>query len=130
MKKLIKTVEGADCKIFGIKNHQRYLIANATPRIEIYQNITSVNVLGKNTSQIKTYEFSLIICPDPEIDSRIDCDILNDVGCFDLTMFLKRKDDVFVPFEFRGLANFDIDQYEDWVFRVDDLEVTKELIVL
>ena len=130
MKNLIKSIEGAECKVCAIKNNQRLFIAYAVPKIEVYQINSKVNVLGKTTSQIKTYEFSLIICPDPKIDNGSGGGRLNGVAFFDLNMLLKRNDGIFVPFEFRGLTDFDIDQFKDWIFRVDDHEMTRKLIEL
>ena len=119
MKTLIKTLEGADCEIFAVKNHQRFFIGKATPTIEIYQS---------DTTPIKTYDFSLI-CPKFEFDSGIGYDSLDGLFCFDMKMFIKRKDDVFVPFEFYGLTSFSIEASDEWVFKVNDYELTRKLIV-
>jgi len=130
MKKLFKTIDGADCEIYAIKNHQRVFIGKATPTIEIYQNITEVDVLGKTSSQCKTYEFSLIICSDPELDKKITPDFLDGLTHFDLKTLLKNKDNVFIPFEFAGLAKFTIEEYNKWIFDVNNYDLTKILIDL
>ena len=127
MKELIKTIDGSDCRIFAIKNHQRFFLGTAAPTVEIYQNITEVKILGRTSSQYKTYEFSVIICSNPEIVREIEFEGLNH---FELKMLLKRKDDVFVPFEFAGLTDFSIDAFEKWIFNVNDYELTQKLILL
>ena len=128
MKKLIKTIEGAECKIFAIKNHQRLPIGEAMPIIEIYQNVTEVRTLSGRRSQCKTYEFSLIICSDVKLGGGIQLEVLDGISCFDIKTLLKRKDDVFVPFEFASLVNFNIDSHAKWIFDLDDYELTKKLI--
>jgi hypothetical protein len=117
MKKLIKTLEVADCEIFAVKNHQRFFIGKATPTIEIYQH---------DTTPIKTYDFSLI-CPKFEFDSGIGCDSLDGLFCFDMKMLIKRKDNVFIPFEFYGLTNFSIGTSDEWVFKVSNYELTHKI---
>jgi len=124
MKKLIKTIDGMDCAIFAIKNHQRVFVGLTTLVVEIYQNITKMNTL----SQCKTYEFSLIIGDSPELSKSIRPDFLNNLSHFDIKMLLKRKDDIFVPFEFAGLERFTIESHGSWVFESHNYELTKKLI--
>jgi len=127
-KNLIKTIEGADCKIFAVKNHQRFFVGKATPKIEIYQNVTEVEVLGKVSSEYKTYEFSVIICSNPELAEKIRHDFLSGVSYFDLETRIKQKNNAFIPFEFNGLTSFSIDEFDEWVFNVDDYELTQRLL--
>ena len=103
---------------------------SGTPTIEIYQNSTEVNVLGKTPSQYKSYEFSLVICSNHELDSKIQPEFLDGLSHFDLKMLLKQKDDTFIPFELAGLAKFTIEAYAKWVFDVNNYEITQKLIAL
>jgi hypothetical protein len=128
MKRLIKTIEGAECEIFVVKNHRRLFVGKAVPTIEIYQNVTDVSILGKTKSQSKTYEFSLIVCSDPELDKTMESGVLDGLSHFDLATVIKRKDGVFAPFDFHGLTDFSIEAFDRWIFNVNDYEVTKTLL--
>jgi hypothetical protein len=128
MKKLIKTIDGAECEIYAVKNHQRFFVGKATPTIEIYQRVNDVETLGKVSSQYKIYEFSLIICSNPELDRKIQLDCLEGISYFDLKTLVRRKDDIFVSFEFAGLTDFSIDVYDEWIFNVNDYALTQKLI--
>jgi len=130
MKTLIKTIAGADCEIFAVKHHQRFRVGSATPTVEIYQNSTQMPVLGQPGGQIKTYEFSLIICPNPELDSLLHEGLLDETTIFDLKMLLQREDEVFIPFELAGLTEFSISTLGKWEFFVNDPTVTKALLTL
>ena len=130
MRKLYKTIEGADCEVFAIRNHQRIRVGKATPTVEIYQNVTEVPITGSAASRFKTYEFSLIICSNPELANGIGRDEIEALTCFDLKMLLMREDETFVPFEIDALTDFDIDVFDKWVFNVNDHEVTKALMAL
>lgn len=130
MKTLIKTLECSNGEIFVIKHHQRHYVGISTPKIEIYQNKTEVKTLGNGAGKFKTYEFSFIICPDPELDKLIKPDWENGIESFELKMTIKNHNDVFIPYEFAGLTDFCIESYKEWIFNVNDYELTQKLINL
>jgi hypothetical protein len=128
MKKLIKTINGAECEIFAIKNHQRIYVGKAASIVEVYQNAAQVKVLGNTETQYKTYEFALIICSGLEFENGIPPDFSGEISHFDITMLLQRKDKVFVPFGFYGLTDFSVQEPQKWVFNVDNRELTRKLL--
>ncbi|MDR1193794.1 MAG: hypothetical protein LBK98_06500 [Peptococcaceae bacterium] len=129
MKRLIKTIEGADREIYAIHRHRRLFVGKATPKIEIYQVSAEVKTIGGVHGQREAYEFSLIICSDTEMDWKMTDELPGDLSHFDLKMLLPREDAVFIPFELAGLTNVSMKPGR-WVFEVNAYEITQELLAM
>lgn len=129
MKKLIKTISGQSCEVYAISHHNRILMGNAIPKIEIYENSVEVPTIGTNKIHCRHTTLSICICSNPELGSSMTDEIINGLIGFDLSMLLQRKDGVFVPFMLHGVSNADISQ-EQWVFEITDLETVNKLLAL
>lgn len=129
MKKLIKTISGQSCEVYAISHHNRVIIGEATPTIEVYENSVEVSTLGTNNIRCKNTYFSIAICPNPKMNKGITEDILQGITSFDLSMLLPRKDDVFVPFALYDVSSAELTQ-EQWVFEVTDTETVRKLLAL
>lgn len=129
MKKLIKTICGQSCEIYAISHHNRILVGNAIPNIEIYENSVEVPTIGTNSIRCKRTTLSICICSNPEMNSSITDEIIKGITAFDLSMLLRRKDDVFVPFALHGVSQAEISS-EQWVFEITDSEVINKLLAL
>lgn len=129
MKKLIKTISGQSCEVYAISHHNRYLIGEAVPKIEIYENSVEVPTIGTNSIRCKNTTLSICICPNPKMNVGISDEILNGLTSFDLSMLLPRKDNVLIPFELHGISSAELSP-EQWVFEITDSETVKKLLAL
>lgn len=127
MKKLIETISGADCEIYGILHHERILLGKAMPQVEIYEDCTTMPILGAGIC-CKRREFSIIFCPDPEME--LTPEQMRGLTAFDLSMWLPRSaDGVLVPFAVCGVSATELSP-EKWIFTVEDAEAVKRLKAL
>lgn len=129
MKELIKTINGQSCEVYAISHHNRVLVGKAVPNIEIYENSVDVPTIGTNSIRYKRTHFSIVICPNPEMDAGITEEVLRGLTAFDLSMLLPRKDEVFVPFALYGVSAADLSP-DRWVFEITDPETVRKLLTL
>lgn len=129
MKKLIKTISGQSCEVYGIFHHNRLLMGKSVPVIEIYENSVEVPTIGTNSIRYKHTTLSICICPNPKMSADITNEILNGLTTFDLLMSLPRKDGVVVPFELYDVSSAELSP-EQWVFEITDSETVKKLLSL
>lgn len=129
-KRLIDTINGQSCEVYAISHHNRIRVGCATPEIEIYENAVKVPTIGTNTIQYKRTYFTIVICPDPEMDAEMTADVLKGLTAFDLSMLLPRKgDETFVPFMVYGAYAADLSP-DHWVFEITDYETVRKLLTL
>lgn len=129
MRKLIKTISGQDCEVFAIRHHSRIQVGKAAPDIEVYEDSVEVPTIGTSVIRRKSTFFSVIICPDPEMDADMTEDMLRGLTSFDLALLLPRGDGTLVPFTIYGVYDAELDP-DKWVFRVKDPETLKKLLEL
>ena len=129
MKKLIKTISGQSCDVYGISHHNRLLMGKSVPQIEIYENSIEVPTIGTNKIQCKHTTLSICACPNPETKIDMADEKLNGLSAFDLSMLLYRKDGVVVPFDLYGISSAELTP-EQWVFEITDAETVKRLLAL
>lgn len=128
MKKLKKSIEGASCEIYSVVHHQRLQVGSAVPLIEIYDDPMEVPLLNDGTG-VKHMMFSIIICPDPEMDRMITEELLRGLTSFDISMMLPRKDDVLVPVKLYDINSVELESHR-WVFEVTDQKTVDMLMDL
>lgn len=128
MKKLKKSIEGASCEIYSVVHHQRLPVGSAVPLIEIYDDPMEVPLLNDGTG-VKHMMFSIIICPDPEMDRMITEELLRGLTSFDISMMLPRKDDVLVPVKLYDINSVELESHR-WVFEVTDQKTVDMLMDL
>lgn len=128
MKKLKKSIEGASCEIYSVVHHQRLPVGSAVPLIEIYDDPMEVPLLNEGTG-VKHMMFSIIICPDPEMDRMMTKELLQGLTSFDLSMMLPRKDDVLVPVKLYDISSVELESHR-WVFEVTDQKTVDMLMEL
>lgn len=130
MEKLINTINGQSCEVFAISHHNRIKVGDATPEVEIYEHSVEVPTIGTNSIRYKRTYFTIVICPNPEMDAEMTADVLNGLRAFDLSMLLPRKkDEVFVPFMIYGAQAADLSP-DRWVFEITDRETVQKLLAL
>lgn len=128
-KRLTKTINGKDCEIYAISHHKCLKVGKAEPDIEIYENIAEVPTIGANTIQQKKTYFSIVVCPNPEMDESITDEVLRGLTAFDMTMYLPNKKDVYVPFDLYGVCAAKLSP-DRWEFEVTDPEIVRKLLTL
>lgn len=130
MEKLINTINGQSCEVFAISHHNRIKVGDATPEVEIYEHSVEVPTIGTNSIRYKRTYFTIVICPNPEMDAEMTADVLNGLRAFDLSMLLPRKkDEVLVPFMIYGAQAADLSP-DRWVFEITDRETVQKLLAL
>ena len=83
--------------------------------------------IGTSSIRYKRTYFSIVICPDPEMDLKMTNDIVQGLTAFDLSMLLPRKGDSgFVPFTVCGAYAAELSP-ERWVFEITDYETIERL---
>ena len=129
MKKLIKAIVGQDCEIYAISHHNRLMVGKATPNVEVYENSQKVPTIGNNQIQYKNTYFSIVICPNTDMDKAITEDILKDLKEFELLMYLPDKKGVLVPFNLYGVNVAELSD-KQWIFDITDKETVNKLLAL
>ncbi len=127
--KAIKTINGHSCDIYAICHHDRLPMGKAVPTIEVYERADEVRLLGSNGCRRKKTYFSIVLCPDPEMDARMTEDVLRGLITFDLIMELPRGDGTVAPFKIFGVTDAELSQ-EQWEFRVSDWQTVRQLLAL
>ncbi len=123
MERLIKTIEGTDCEIYAIRHHNRELIGEAVPVVEVYEKTIELPMLGKGVRK-KNYYFSVVLC----ISDELKDEAAEGLMCFELSMYLPRiKDGVFVKLDLCAVSVGEIEPGR-WQFTVDDYETVKKLL--
>lgn len=129
MKKLIKAIVGQDCEIYAISHHNRLMVGKATPNVEVYENSQKVPTIGNNQIQYKNTYFSIVICPNTDMDKAITEDILKDLKEFELLMYLPDKRGILVPFNLYGVNVAELSD-KQWIFDITDKETVNKLLAL
>lgn len=129
MRKLVKTIEGRDCEVFAIHHHDRIPVGKADPTVAVYEDNTEVPALGRNSIRHKKAFFSIVICPDPEMETGMTEEMLRGLTAFDLQMWLPCRDDTYAAFMVYGVADVDLAP-DRWEFRINDKETLAKLLAL
>ncbi|MBQ8765412.1 MAG: hypothetical protein IJZ16_01280 [Clostridia bacterium] len=129
MKKLIKTINGQSCEVYAISHHNRLMMGEATPSIEVYEDSVEVPTIGTNNIRYKSTYFSIAICPNVKMNMNITAEAMQGITFFDLYMLLPRKDGVYVPFTLYGVSVAEISP-EQWTFEITDQETVQNLLAL
>jgi hypothetical protein len=129
MKCLYKSFKAFNGKLFAIMNGQRILIAECSPRIEVWKHTNELPILGKG-SGIKAYKISIVFCEDDnsELKKYVDMDKLMGISSFELvTDVLKENGEEMVHMQLKNMTQTDIELYGDWTFNLDVVE-TNEIL--
>jgi hypothetical protein len=126
---LKKTIDGASCDIFAVIHHQRLRVGSAVPVIEVYEDSVEVPTIGSNSIRYKRTCFSVIVCPDPEMDEEMTAEKFFGLMSFDLSLKIPRKDEVIVPFLIYEAASVELSP-ECWKFEISDQEMVRKLLAL
>ena len=81
---LLKTIPLSDGKLYATTGGMRCLLASTVPVLEVYENETTVPILGKGR-QVKKRSYSLVLRKDSEFTREVDLEYLQSVTAFDLT---------------------------------------------
>ena len=123
---LLQTIQLSDGELYATTNNRRCLLSTTVPVLEVYENETTVPILGKGR-QIKKMSYSLVLCKDSEFTREVDLEYLQSVTAFDLTAQVQRTDGVFEVITFNNIEPESIQTGGDWVFNAPVTERMKEL---
>ena len=130
MERLIDSINGETCEIYAISHHNRIKVGTAAPEVKIYEHAVEVPTIGTRSIRYKRTYFTVVICPNPEMDAGMTEELLHGLQAFDLSMLLPRKKDgVFVPFDIYGAYAADISP-DCWMFEIMDQETVRKLLAL
>ena len=124
---LLKTIPLSDGRLYATTGGMRCLLASTVPVLEVYENETTVPILGKDR-QIKKMSYSLMLCKDSEFTREVDIEYLQSVTAFDLTAQVQRADGVFEVITFNNIEPESIQSDGDWVFNAPVTERMNELL--
>ena len=99
---LLKTIPLSDGRLYATTGGMRCLLASTVPVLEVYENETTVPILGKGR-QVKKRSYSLVLCKDSEFTREVDLEYLQSVTAFDLTAQVQRADGVFEVITFNNI---------------------------
>lgn len=129
MKRLVKTLIGANGRLYNVQNGNRTLLAQCVPKIEIYEEIAYIPALGSGTKVIKRH-ISLVLCGELELTQKVDAEFFRTVTGFDLSADFQRTDGVFETLFFDALIPEELDLDGEWTFWLrDNPEVLKRLLM-
>lgn len=123
---LLKTIPLSDGRLYATTGGMRCLLASTVPVLEVYENETTVPILGKGR-QIKKMSYSLVLCKDSEFTREVDIEYLQSVTAFDLTAQVQRADGVFEVITFNNIEPESIQSDGDWVFNAPVTERMKSV---
>ena len=123
---LLKTIPLSDGKLYATTGGMRCLLASTVPVLEVYENETTVPILGKGR-QVKKRSYSLVLRKDSEFTREVDLEYLQSVTAFDLMAQMQRADGVFEVITFNNIEPESIQTGGDWVFNAPVTERMKEL---
>lgn len=112
---LLQTIQLSDGELYATTNNRRCLLSTTVPVLEVYENETTVPILGKGR-QVKKRSYSLVLCKDSEFTREVDLEYLQSVTAFDLTAQVQRADGVFEVITFNNIEPESIQMGGDWVF--------------
>ena len=112
---LLKTIPLSDGRLYATADGMRCLLASTVPVLEVYENETTVPILGKGR-QIKKMSYSLVLCKDSEFTREVDNEYLKNITAFDLTAQAQREDGIFEVIRFNNLDLESIEPNGEWVF--------------
>ena len=119
---LIKTIdEIRDCRIYGIIENNRYLIATSNAKIEIYKKEISLN-----GNKIKKYYASLIICNDIIAKMELDDKKLLNILKFEISIELYGKNEIYNKIQFNQLSGIEVED-DTWTFEILDNDLVIKL---
>ena len=119
---LIKTIdEIRDCRIYGIIENNRYLIATSNAKIEIYKKEISLN-----GNKIKKYYASLIICNDIIAKMELDDKKLLNILKFEISIELYGKNEIYNKIQFNQLSGIEVED-DTWTFEILDNDLIIKL---
>ena len=121
---LLKTIPLSDGRLYATTGGMRRLLASTVPVLEVYENETTVPILG-NGRQIKKRSYSLVLCKDNEFTREVDNEYLKNITAFDLTTQVQRADGVFEVITFNNIEPESIQTGGDWVFNAPVTERMK-----
>lgn len=128
MKRLVKTLIGANGRFYVVRNWSRMLLAQYVPKIEIYEESEPIQIMGTN-GMIKKRRASLVLCGEAELTREVNMEFFRMVTGFDLSADFQRTDGVFETLFFDALIQEEIDLDGDWTFWMrDDPDVLKRLL--
>ena len=111
-------------KTIPLSDGKRCLLASTVPVLEVYENETTVPILGKGR-QVKKRSYSLVLRKDSEFTREVDLEYLQSVTAFDLTAQVQRADGVFEVITFNNIEPESIRSDGDWVFNAPVTERMK-----
>ena len=121
---LLKTIPLSDGRLYATTGGMRCLLASTVPVLEVYENETTVPILGKGR-QVKKRSYSLVLRKDSEFTREVDIEYLQSVTAFDLTAQVQRADGVFEVITFNNIEPESINPDGDWVFNAPVTERMK-----
>lgn len=128
-KRLIKTLYFENGELYTVTQGRRVLLAGCAPKIEIYEHLSDVPVLGRSCA-IKEWKVSIVICDGMDFTRRVDVDFLKTVTQFDLSADIQRTDGVYENIVFDNLIPSEIDLSNSWVFGTENQAILKKLLAL
>ena len=123
---LLKTIPLSDGRLYATAGGMRRLLASTVPVLEVYENETTVPILGKGR-QVKKRSYSLVLCKDSEFTREVDNEYLQSITAFDLTAQVQRADGVFEVITFNNIEPESIQSDGDWVFNAPVTERMKSV---
>lgn len=129
MERLLLTLPSEHGELFYVTAGRRVLLANCTPRIEIYEHASEFSTIGG--TGIKRIYAALTLCGKPAFTRPVDEAFLKKVDSFDLSSDIQRKDGIYEVFHFRNIQPHNIEIDGEWVFALNEKqELLRKLLTL
>ena len=131
MKRLLRTIPCERGKIYYSYQGNRYLLAECEPEIEIYEESTSVPVLGSRSYGVKRLHMALAICGERSYTLECGPDVFQPGKRFSLSADVLRQDGIYEVFHFEDMIPEDIALDGNWVFSLNEPpEVIRRLLMI
>jgi hypothetical protein len=126
---LIQTLETPNGEIYAVKNDRRVLFAKCTAKVDVYEHIKRVDVLGGEGYNVRTHYSTSLYCTGIETTRDADIEYLRGLSGFAFSGDFQRADGVFERVKLDVVPDTLDLCGGDWEFRVNGTgELVKRLI--
>lgn len=124
----IKSIDTENGTIYVVRNGLRSVIARSDITIHVYENATTIPVLGKGYDVKRRY-VTIAVSSDAEYTREVDEEYLRSISQFDITAEIERPDGVFERLILNNVLPIEINLDGDWIFELPHMPKTLAVLL-
>jgi hypothetical protein len=129
MRRLVKSLELGNGELYASISGNRVKLAKCKPKIEVYEDVTYIPLLGTKGYNVKTMHLSIVLCSDMEYSIRVVPELFKRIIGFDLKGDILRMDGIVECLQLYNLIPEEINIDGVWRFELpQDKEMIEKLL--